>query len=501
MTHLRGRNARLCQAAAVAMLLAAALPAGAVTAPTAASDASPAVAVTAPTAAPGASDAPSGSDASPAVAQNQPHKTRLRNGVVVITKEVHSSDVLAITVLVRGGVSAEPDPLPGLANFTQRMLLRGTTSRTGEQVSGPIEAVGGTLQARADYDYSQLLLLGSADVLETGLDILADVVRNPRFDPAEMGKERSQILAAQNGLDGDPNWVIQRALSQSVYPSGPYRRSVPGTREAVKRITRDDLVGFHRKQYTPENLIVVVVGNIDRAAAEDKVQRAFGDMPASGHEWVTPRPAAQAPAGGAADVVVKQRESELAHLAIGFPTAGVTREEYPAILVMNALMGGGMGSRLMREVRERQNLGYELGCYYTQFIGPSYLEAFIRTLPERPGFSLDGLYPTSEPILNKAKNAVLEQFDWVRQHPVPDAELERARRYTIGTFTYEHQRTLNQARYLGWFELVGLGYQFDDELPQLVEKVTREDVRALAQKYFTRYAVAVVMPEAKVSSE
>lgn len=438
----------------------------------------------------------------PAAAQNQPHMTRLRNRLAVITKEVHSSNVVAITVFVRGGAAADPAGLPGLANFTQRMLLRGTTRRTAEQIREPVEAFGGTLTGRTDQDYSQLLLLSSAHTLETGLELLADVVRNPRFDPDEIEKERKEALDALARADNDPNWLLQQSVAQALYASGPYARPVAGTPEAVRRITRQDLVRFHQRHYVPENLIVVVVGNIDRAAAEEKVERYFGDMPASGQPPAPPPSATVRPPGEfASKVIIKERdlsrspdpgEQALAHLLAAFPVGPVTRQEYPALLVLNAILGGGMSSRLVREVRERRSLAYTVGTYYADYLAGGYLGAFLKTWPERE--PPDNPYQR-EMVLNKAKDALIEQFDWVRDHPVPDAELERARRYAIGTFLYSHQRTLSQAHWLGWFELAGLGYRFDDELPDAIARVTKEDVQQVARKYLTHYALALVVPQ------
>jgi len=231
-------------------------------------------------------------------------------------------------------------------------------------------------------------------------------------------------------------------------------------------------------------------------ASEEKVERVFGDMPATSQAPVASAPSALRPlANHGSNVVVRERSTDLAHLLIGFPMGGVTREEYPAVLVLNSLLSGGMGSRLMREVRERNGLSYDPGTYYSEYIGSSYLGAYIRTEPVRLVFGLDGPYHTPEMMLNKVKDALLEQFDWVRQHPVTEAEIERARRYTIGSFIYDHQRTVSQARYLGWFELAGLGYHFDEELPKAVAKVTKEDLLALARKYFSRYAVALIVPQ------
>ncbi|HHX38813.1 MAG TPA: insulinase family protein, partial [Armatimonadetes bacterium] len=295
-------------------------------------------------------------------AQNRPHLTRLRNRLTVITKEVHSSNVVAVSVFVRGGVSAEPADLPGLANFTHHMLLRGTTHRTAEEIMAPIEAIGGTLRARADHDYSMIYLLCAADALRTGLTVMSDVIRNPRFDPAEVEKQREQILSAFTRLDQDPRWVLQKEMGRLLYASGPYSRVVPGTPESVKRITREQLISFHRQQYTPENLIVVVVGNIDRAAAEESVARAFGDMSFSMRPPAAPQPSTWRPLGDlGTNVAVRSQATDLAHLLIGFPMDAITREEYPAVLVLNSLLGGGMGSRLMREVRERQGLSYSPG--------------------------------------------------------------------------------------------------------------------------------------------
>ncbi|MBI3945618.1 MAG: insulinase family protein [Armatimonadetes bacterium] len=431
----------------------------------------------------------------PARAQHDPHKTLLRNGITVITKEVHTSHVLAVNLFVRGGASLDPPEQPGLANFVQRMLLRGTARRSGDQVRAPIEAIGGTLDARAEYDYSLLYTLSSADALDTALDVLADVFRNPRFEPEEIEKERQQILDTLTELDEEPAWIVQESLSGLLYPSGPYAHATPGTPEAVKGIRRADLVAFHRRYYTPENLIVVVVGNIDRAGAEAHVTKVLGDMPRSGRAPVgLPAPAASGLPEARPSLVVKERPGSLAHMGIAFPMDGIRREEYPAIMVMNALLGGGMGSRLMQEARERYGIAYAVTTVYSHRAGGNHLGVYLSFEPIRPVFGLGGPFGT-EMVVNKAKEAILGQFDWVRDHPVADRELVRARNFAAGSFVRDHQRTLNQARYLGWFELLGLGYQYDDELPRAIDRVTKEDLRSLARRYFGRYALSLVMPK------
>ena len=177
----------------------------------------------------------------------------------------------------------------------------------------------------------------------------------------------------------------------------------------MQRINRQSLVGFHRMYYTPENLVVVVVGNIDRATAEEKVERYFGDLPASGRPPVAPTTAVLRPLSDAQCTVVKERDlsgaadpsdGALAHLLVGFPVGPITREEYPVLLVLNSLMGGGMGSRLLQEVRERQGLAYHVGSYYAEYAGAGYLGAFVKTWPERA--PLDNPYQR-EMMLERAK--------------------------------------------------------------------------------------------------
>ncbi|MDH7569223.1 MAG: pitrilysin family protein [Armatimonadota bacterium] len=422
----------------------------------------------------------------PAAAQSRPSRVVLRNGITVIIKEVHSSHVLAVNVFIRGGASLDPADLPGLANFTHQVMARGTIRRTGEQLSAPIEAVGGTLQARTEQEYSLFLSLSPADALDTVLDVLADLLLHPRFDAAEVEKERTELLQALAVLDEDPVWVVQRSLSERLYPMGPYGRAVPGSVDSVKRITRQQMIDFYRRHYGAENVVVVVVGNVDTEPTLRGVERAFAEARPSGRSAFRPTPVPYTPP--AVPVVVKERGTQLAHLAVGFPMAGISREEYPVAMVMNALLGGGMGCRLRQALRER----YDVGSFYAPYAGASYLGAYLRTPPIQlvgPG----GAFGT-EMVVEKEKTALLDQFEWLARNPIPEKEVSRARNFAIGAFTREHQRTLNQARYLGSFELAGLGCQYDDELPQAMAKVTADDLGRLARKYFTRYALALVMP-------
>jgi len=269
-------------------------------------------------------------------------------------------------------------------------------------------------------------------------------------------------------------------------PNHPYARPFSGDPAYLQRATPQDLQEFHRRYYTPDNLVIVVVGNVPAERAVEKFTTLFGSWEARS---ATRRPnLAVAPLRESVSKV-REQAGNTAYIMAGYPAAGITSSEYPALMVLDTLLGRGKSSRLFTNLRDAAGIGYEIGSFYPPLVGGSCLLGFIEIAPYR--ISAAGV-----PVLvvDDVQKALVQQMQSVRSDPPTEQEVERAKRLLIGSYALRHQRVRDRAYFLGWYECIGLGYQFDRQFADRVAAVKREDVLRVAEKYLRNVAVAVTMP-------
>ncbi|OLD67807.1 MAG: hypothetical protein AUF63_04445 [Candidatus Rokubacteria bacterium 13_1_20CM_70_15] len=200
--------------------------------------------------------------ASPAMAAPIARREVLPNGIVLLVAERPAVPIVAVRVLLEAGAVYDPPDRVGLANLTGALLTRGTATRTGPALDSAIEFVGGSLEAGAGRDSVSASLRVLRKDLGLGLDLLAEVIQSPTFPPEEVTRKIGEIQAAIKRSEEDPGTVAARALARLVFPSHPYGLPVEGTRESVARLTRDDVVTFHREHFRPDATVVAVVGAV-----------------------------------------------------------------------------------------------------------------------------------------------------------------------------------------------------------------------------------------------
>jgi zinc protease len=175
---------------------------------------------------------------------------------------------------------------------------------------------------------------------------------------------------------------------------------------------------------------------------------------------------------------------------LGWHAPGVGTPDYPAVSVLANALGGGKGSIMFQELRQKRGMGYDVGVMYPKLKYQSHLLAYIITDPFK--FSLTTMSPKL--VLDDVKTALLEQVAALKDSHLSSKDLERAKGYTIGSFNRSHQHLLDRAFDLGWFETIGAGYEMYTRYPEDVEKVMADDVQRVARKYFGNYAAELMLP-------
>jgi len=193
-----------------------------------------------------------------------PYEIRtLDNGLQVVVVMHHEQPAVNLRLLIGAGSAYDPADRMGVATFTGALLNQGTTSRSATGVADAIDSIGGILDVGAGTDLSFVNVLVMTDSFEFGLDMVADTARNPAFAPAEIERERQQVLSGFQVSYDDPEYLASVVLSRLIYGFHPYGLPSNGTPESVRRIARDDLVAFHAAHYAPNNALLAIVGDIE----------------------------------------------------------------------------------------------------------------------------------------------------------------------------------------------------------------------------------------------
>jgi len=392
----------------------------------------------------------------------------LPNGARLIVKRNPSNRILAIQCSFRVGSYFERKQDNGITNLVCHAMLKGTRKRTALEIAETMEAIGGEIDAVASEDFSVVATISTVEDMDVALDVLSDVIMNPTFPPDEVDKEKNVILAAIRQLEDNSAQYAYQHFRGLLYEGHPYALPILGTSQTVRAITPRQLAEFHRESFMVSNMLVVVVGDVDADQMAKKINRAFGEAPGRPRERLLAtkefRPRLR--------IKALRKEVEQAFIVLGFVTERATSSDYVPLKVASSILGTGasVSSRLFVRLRDRRGLAYVVGSAMPALSDRSHFYAYIGTKPES---------------VDEARDGLLEVVRGLATEPIPDEELERAKNHLIGQFRIAHQRNSDQAHYLGIYEMVGLGAQFDEQYCDLVKKVTADQVRAVAKKYLT----------------
>jgi zinc protease len=405
---------------------------------------------------------------------------RLPNGLSVVLQENHAAPVVALQAWVQVGAADEPPELAGIAHVFEHMLFKGTARRGVGQIAREIESAGGEINAWTSFDQTVYHVVLASRFVETGLDILADALQASAFDPGELQRELKVVLEEVKQGEDTPSRVLSQALFSTAFAKHPYRRPVIGTAKTVKSFTRDALVAFFRRHYVARNVTLVVVGDVDGARVEKRIEALFGKM-APGDEKAAPPARAREPEQRAPRVRVVSSDVKEAQLALAFHIPGVAHEDVAALDLAAVLLGQGESARLSTTLRRER-----------QLVSDAYAYAYT---PRDPGlFVVGAALPPKE--LPRATEALAAELFRLVEEPVSQAELDKARAIVESDTVYQKETVEGQARKLGFFETVAGGIEREAEYLRAVREATPESIRAALARYLVRenLTLAVLAP-------
>ncbi|MDH3659213.1 MAG: insulinase family protein [Alphaproteobacteria bacterium] len=288
--------------------------------------------------------------------------TTLPNGLRIATVAMPSVQTASIGVWVDAGARHERPEVNGAAHMLEHMAFKGTERRSARVIAEEIENVGGQLNAYTSRENTAYYARVLAEDLPLAADILADILQHSTFEPDELERERGVILQEIGQTLDTPDDLIFDLFQETAFPEQALGRSILGPAEIVSAMTRDQLTGYMAEHYAPERMILSAAGKVEHERMVDLGAELFRDLPATSSK------AKDAQAGRyARGDLRKQRDLEQVHLILGLPAFSYHDDDFYALQVLSAVLGGGMSSRLFQEIREKRGLAYSVfsfaACY------------------------------------------------------------------------------------------------------------------------------------------
>lgn len=405
---------------------------------------------------------------------------RLDSGLTVIHQHLPTTPVVVADVWLKAGATREPEDWSGMAHFLEHMIFKGTAALPPGVFDYVIENRGGMTNAATSHDYAHYFLTTAAPYLEDTLPHLAELLLNAAISEEEFDRERNVVIEEIRQAYDDPDWIGFQALSESVYQCHPYGRSVLGTETKLMQHSPEAMRCFHRAHYQPENMTVVIVGGITQEPAVELVSRVFqqfserSDCPQS---EVVGKPLL---AGIRREELYLPR-LEQARLLMAWTGPGVDdfRSAY-GLDLLSVLLAGGRSSRLVRELREDQQLVQGI---YSNFSLQQDLSLFTISACLEPQH------------LERVEYLIRAHLDDLQNTPVSQAELARCKRFLCNDYAFSTETPNQLAGLYGYYNTIA-----EAELaviyPKQIQSLEPEELQSLAEQYLSphQYAVTVLKP-------
>lgn len=400
----------------------------------------------------------------------------LKNGLGVLFAPWRRYPLLSLEVLLPAGGRYDRPETAGLASFHASLLDEGTGRLSALQIAAAIEELGGFLGTGCDWNVASVGVNLLSRHRDAGLDLVAEILRGPAFPQEEVERLRRQRLAEILRRKSQPSSLAQRFFARAVFEGTNFAEPLIGTAESVGSLGRDHFLDFYRRRVGPAGATVVAVGDGEPGEILERIEEAFGDWSVEAEE--PPPPAEPTPLDGVRLHVVDRSGSTQAQLQMGHLGLARDHPDHPRATVMNALLGGSFTGRINLSLRERHGITY--GAYsqlaYRQGPGIFAVKAAVKT-----------------EAVGVAVREILTEMRFLREELVDEKDLRGCQDYLVGVFPTTLQTVGDIAKRLEDLTVFGLGDDYFLHYPEVLRRVSREDVREAARRYLHPEHIAVVV--------
>ena len=414
------------------------------------------------------------------VAGGEIQKIELSNGMRLLVREDPRLPLISMAAVFRGGLLAETRQTNGITRLMAKVLLKGTKTRTAEQIADTIEAVGGSIGSDAGNNSFSVSLDVTQPDLKLGAELLSDVLLNATMPEKAITREKDVQLAGIKEDEEQLTTVARNLLRQALFQEHAYALRGKGSVESVSRLTQQDLLDFRDRYLVARNGVISVFGNVKTAEVKQIFEEALTGMKSGQLALIDPpkpRPLTKS------TTVESLKDKAQGVIMVGYRGVDIfSPDRYALELIDEA--SSDLGSRFFVRIREQMGLAYYVGASQMQGLVPGIFLFYLGTDPQK---------------IEKVKTALLEEINKLAAEGLTNEELARAKKRLLGQQQIANQSNDSFGYMAALDELYGLGFAYYKAIERDVEAVTLDDVKRAAAKYFQKqpHVLAIVRPPEK----
>jgi len=397
----------------------------------------------------------------------------LRNGITVVTEKIPHFRSVSAGLWFKSGSMYEADEIGGISHFIEHMLFKGTSKRSAKQIADVMDGIGGQINAFTAKEYTCYYFKVLDEHLETGLDLLSDMILNSSFEPFEIEKEKGVILEEILMYEDSPEDVAYDLLSEAMFRGHPLSKPILGEQNILQSFNRDRILSFFQEYYSPQSVVLSVAGNFDDKQLDDLIQKYFGN-------WklfqVNGKIIPEIAFGG--DILFRQKDIEQTHICIGYPGIPISDERIYSVMAFNNLFGGSMSSRLFQKIREDKGLVYSVLSHPSNYTIGGFFTIYASM---KPSNAQEVLSLITEEIRN-----VL--FDGI----IPD-ELDKAKEQLKGNYILGLESTGSRMNAIGKSQLLLGKITSSEEILNKINMITMDNAIESMEGIFSGGTVGISM--------
>jgi len=390
---------------------------------------------------------------------------KLDSGLTIITNELKGTEAVTTMIMCGAGSRYETKEMNGLSHFLEHVFFKGAKKyKNTKEVSEAIDSIGGEFNAFTGKEYVGYYVTSPKEQYLRSFDVLSDMLLYPKFEEVEIEKERGVILEEMNMYEDIPMQKIHEVFEEQIFGDSPLGRSILGTKKIVSNIKRNDFIKYKEQQYTPENLVISIAGNIKHEEVVKKAKEYF--LFKSDKTAVKPYKFNKFP--DSKKIKLYTKKTEQAHLMIGFPTFGADNfHRRMATKTLATVLGGNMSSRMFLSVREAQGLCYYVRTQYSGYMGAGYFSTAA------------GVDLTRVP---QAVQAITQEYKKASTGNITEEELIRAKEYLKGKMTLGLEDSSSISQFYAVQHIVYKDIKHLSEIKKEIDSITLEEVNNLAEE-------------------
>lgn len=409
---------------------------------------------------------------------SQAQMYKLDNGQTVVVQEVKNNPIVTIDTWIKTGSIDEEDSNNGVAHFLEHLFFKGTKTHEPGEFDKILETKGAITNAATSKDFTHYYITIPSKDFDLAMDLHGDMILHPLIPRKEMEKERKVVLEEISKDLNSPTKIMQDNLNSMLYTTHPYKRKVIGRSDVIETITRDQVLSFYNKNYSPSNMVTVIIGDVDANHAIEKTKEAFNAEYKKQTKTIYTK---EAPLTKQ-QKKVEYLDTESGYMVIGFRGTPIDDKDSYALDVLATILGDGRSSVLNQVLKEKKRIAFSV-------------DAGNSTFRDDGIFYISANYEPSKCKI--VQDTIFNEIEKIQKNGVTDDQLKLAKNIIERSTYYSRESITNIATEIGYTMALTNDIKFYDTYLDNIKSVSKEDVKKVAEKYLgiNRSAVSIVLPK------